>query len=73
MLVDRDPRAVLDAINDRAISRLLVPDADPVHVEHQWKEPASARERVVTAFGRRVAADTHRSPRPEALIPNPLT
>ena len=50
VLVERDPRAVLDAINDRAISRLLVPDTDPVVVEHQWKEPAAARDRIITAL-----------------------
>jgi len=45
-----DARAVLDAVNDRAITRLLVPDADPRHVEHQWKEPAAARDRIASAF-----------------------
>jgi len=50
VLVDSDPLAVLDAINDRAITRLLVPDVDPVAVEHQWKEPAAARDRIVSAF-----------------------
>jgi hypothetical protein len=48
--VDGDPRSVLDAINDRAITRLLVPDSDPVPVEHQWKEPAAARDRIVSAL-----------------------
>src|ERR1700733_10893262 len=30
VLVDADPRLVLDAINDRAITRLAVPHSDPV-------------------------------------------
>ena len=50
VLVDDDPLAVLDAINDRAITRLLVPDVASVPVEHQWKEPAVARDRIVSAF-----------------------
>ena len=45
-----DPRVVLDAINDRAITRLLVPDAPPLPVDHEYKEPAAARDRVVSAF-----------------------
>jgi len=54
--------AVLDAINDRAITRLAVPDGSPSPVEHEWKEPAAARERIASAFayaasGRVTAAD----------------
>jgi hypothetical protein len=45
-----DPRIVLDAINDRAITRLLVPDAPPVAVEHEFKEPAAARERIESVY-----------------------
>jgi hypothetical protein len=45
-----DPRIVLDAINDRAISRLLVPDGDPETVEHEFKEPAAARDRISSAL-----------------------
>lgn len=50
MSVDSDALAVLDAINDRAITRLAVPDREPSPVEHEWKEPAAARERIVSAF-----------------------
>lgn len=50
VFVNADPLAVLDAINDRAITRLLVPDGEPVEVKHQWKEPAAARDRIVSAF-----------------------
>lgn len=45
-----DPRQVLDAVNDRGITRLAVPDAAAQPVEHQWKEPAAARDRIVSAF-----------------------
>lgn len=45
-----DPRVVLDAINDRAITRLLVPDVPPQAVEHEYKEPAAARDRIVSAY-----------------------
>ena len=48
--VPADPRLVLDAINDRAITRLLVPDAPSVEVEHEFKEPAAARDRILTAL-----------------------
>jgi hypothetical protein len=44
------PRVVLDAINDRAITRLLVPDAAPRFIEHEYKEPAIARDRITSAF-----------------------
>jgi hypothetical protein len=50
VFVEKDAREVLDAINDRAITRLAVPDRDPVPLEHQWKEPAAARDRVRSAF-----------------------
>lgn len=45
-----DPRVVLDAVNDRAITRLLVPDVQPQPIEHEYKEPAAARDRIVSAF-----------------------
>jgi hypothetical protein len=47
--VPAEPRLVLDAINDRAITRLAVPDTDPVKVAHEHMEPAAARDRIVTA------------------------
>jgi hypothetical protein len=50
IIVDRDPLVVLDAINDRAVTRLAVPDRDPEPVVHEWKEPAAARDRIVSAF-----------------------
>lgn len=50
VLLPSDPAAVLEAINDRAISRLAVPDVAPVAAEHSWKEPAAARDRIASAF-----------------------
>ncbi|HEY0279584.1 MAG TPA: hypothetical protein VGC32_15070 [Solirubrobacterales bacterium] len=50
VFVDADPRAVLDAINDRGITRLAVPESPPVAIEHEWKEPATAKDRIVDTF-----------------------
>ena len=50
VFVDTDPREVLDAINDRAITRLAVPDGPSNPVEHEYKEPASARDRIGSVF-----------------------
>ncbi len=40
-----DPRAVLEAVNDRAITRLLVPDRAPGELGHEWEKPESRAER----------------------------
>ncbi|WP_433207348.1 hypothetical protein ACQP1G_21810 [Nocardia sp. CA-107356] len=51
-----DPIAVLEAINDRAITRLAVPDGTPVAVDYAgrtpagWSETNSAIDRVTSAF-----------------------
>jgi len=50
VLLDDDPRRVLAALNDRAITRLAVPDSDPAEVNHEHKEPAAARDRIATAL-----------------------
>lgn len=50
VFVERDARAVLDAINDRAITRLGVPDGELVPVVHEHKEPAAARDRIASVF-----------------------
>lgn len=50
VFVASEPRLVLDAINDRAITRLAVPDKKPRDVVHEFKEPAAARDRIATAF-----------------------
>ncbi|HWI75312.1 MAG TPA: hypothetical protein VNT55_25350 [Baekduia sp.] len=62
VFVANDARRVLDAVNDRAITRLAVPDAPPHPIEHEWKEPAAARDRIRSVFaysatGRVVDAD----------------
>ncbi|MFT4041537.1 MAG: hypothetical protein QM673_00090 [Gordonia sp. (in: high G+C Gram-positive bacteria)] len=41
---------VLADINDRGITRLIVPDHPRVAVEHYFKEPASALDRITTAI-----------------------
>jgi hypothetical protein len=45
-----DPHAVLAAINDRAITRLLVVDGELRQIEHEWKEPSSAFDRIATVL-----------------------
>jgi hypothetical protein len=50
VFIENDARAVLDAINDRAVTRLAVPDATAIPIEHEWKEPAAARDRISSAF-----------------------
>jgi hypothetical protein len=50
VFVEDDPRAVLDAINDRAITRLAVPDSAERPVQHAWKEAPAARDRIASAF-----------------------
>ena len=56
------PRLVLDAINDRGITRLAVPDLPSVAVEHEFKEPAAARDTIRDVF---VYSPTGRVGRPE--------
>lgn len=50
VFVPAHPRAVLAAINDRAITRLAVPDVPSVPVEHEFKEPAAARDTIHDVF-----------------------
>ena len=50
LVVPDDPATILEAINDRAITRLLVVDRPPQPVRHHWKEPISARDRIRSAF-----------------------
>ena len=51
VVVPDDPDAILEAINDRAITWLLVPDREPGAMPDQREARASARDRVVAAFG----------------------
>lgn len=50
VVLGSDASLVLESINDRAITRLAVPDGAALAVEHAWKEPASALDRIVSAF-----------------------
>lgn len=50
VFVPNDPRVVLDAINDRAITCLLVSDQQPIPIEHEFKEPAAARDLIRSVF-----------------------
>jgi hypothetical protein len=50
VFIENEARAVLDAINDRAVTRLAVPDGPAIPIEHEWKEPAAARDRISSAF-----------------------
>jgi hypothetical protein len=49
-VVPDDAAAILDAVNDRAITRLAVVDGPVERVRHHHQEPAAALERVVSAF-----------------------
>jgi len=50
VVVANDSAAILEAINDRAITRLAVVDGPAEEVTHHWKEPAAALDRLVTAY-----------------------
>lgn len=50
VVVPRDPDAVLDAINDRAITRLVVLDGVPRDHRYGWDERNAARDRVLSAY-----------------------
>ena len=66
VVVEDDPEQLLRAINDRGVTRLLVPDRDPVNggsgPNFERESLASARDRIVTvlaydATGRAAGAD----------------
>ena len=50
VVVPNDPDAILQAINDRAITWLLVPDDEPVAAPRRRESCASARDRIVAAL-----------------------
>jgi hypothetical protein len=50
VFVSDDPRDVLDAVNDTAITRLVVVDAPAHRVEHRAKERPTALDRIVGAY-----------------------
>jgi len=45
-----DPRILLDAINDRGITRLAIPDRPRHDIEHRPKEEDAALDRIVSAI-----------------------
>jgi hypothetical protein len=65
VFVEADPRVVLDAINDRAITRLAIPEGPATPVQHEYKEPAAARDRIESVF---VYSATGRVARPTITI-----
>ena len=50
VVVDDDPEAILEAINDRAVTRLLVPDREPRQPALERETLASARSRIATSL-----------------------
>lgn len=50
VILSNDHREVLDAINDRGITRLAVPGRRPRQVVHRPKEEDAALDRIVSAF-----------------------
>jgi hypothetical protein len=50
VVVPDDPGALLDAINDRGITRLAVVDGPVEAVRHHHQEPATALDRIVSAY-----------------------
>jgi hypothetical protein len=50
VFLDASPTEVLAAINNLAITRLLVPEGPVTETQHVFKEPESARERIASAF-----------------------
>jgi hypothetical protein len=50
VLLTADPRCVLDAVNDRAITRLAVPDRCRTAADHEFKEPAAADDRIASTW-----------------------
>jgi hypothetical protein len=50
VILDRDHRALLDAINDRGITRLAIPDGPTRALEHRPKEEDAALDRIASAI-----------------------
>jgi hypothetical protein len=49
-ILPADPRILLDAINDRGITRLAIPDRPRRDIEHRPKEEDAALDRIVSAI-----------------------
>jgi hypothetical protein len=58
VFVENQPAAILEAINDRGITRLAVPDRTRDDVRHGWKEPAQALDRIASAWAYSAAGRT---------------
>jgi len=50
VILERDHRVLLDAINDRGITRLAIPDRPTRDIEHRPKEEDAALDRIVSAI-----------------------
>jgi hypothetical protein len=75
VVVPDDAGAILDAINDRAITRLAVVDGPVERTRLHHQEPAAAAQRIVTAFaydpsGRTRHADVELAAREARLAEN---
>jgi hypothetical protein len=49
-ILERDHRVLLDAINDRGITRLAIPDRPERDIQHRPKEEDAALDRIVSAI-----------------------
>jgi hypothetical protein len=58
VLVDSDPLAVLQAINDRGITRLVVPETPPTQVDYPFPERTGAHTRIKSSFAYSAAGQT---------------
>ncbi|NIJ15712.1 hypothetical protein [Sphingobium vermicomposti] len=50
LFLPADPAALIEAINDRAITHLAVPDGAPTNSTFPWSEPETARDRIRHCF-----------------------
>lgn len=50
VFVENEPAAILNAINDRGITHLAVPDRPVDAAQQDWKEPAQAIDRIVATW-----------------------
>ena len=50
VILSHDPRDLLDAINDRGITRLVIPDRERREIEFRSKEADTALDRIQSAF-----------------------
>ncbi|SBW22877.1 hypothetical protein FDG2_3253 [Candidatus Protofrankia californiensis] len=50
VFLPNNPAAILNAVNDRGITYLAVPDRLPDHVQHDYKEPQQAIDRIRGAW-----------------------